>query len=99
MQKGNMVVWGGLTNSWEKKRNKSQRRKGKIYPSECIVPKNSKERKESLSKWTMQKKKKKKKKKKQKKKKKKKKKRGKTIELERVEISSRKLEIPREHFM
>ena len=30
---------------------------------------------------------------------KKKKKRGKTIELERVEISSRKLEIPREHFM
>ena len=24
MQKGKMVVWGGLTNSWEKKRNKSK---------------------------------------------------------------------------
>ena len=28
----------------EKKRGKRQRRKGKIYPSECRVPKNSKER-------------------------------------------------------
>ena len=27
-----------------KKRSKKQRRKGKIYPSECRVPKNSKER-------------------------------------------------------
>ena len=26
-----MVVWGGLTNSWEKKRSRRQRRKGKIY--------------------------------------------------------------------
>ena len=34
MQKGKTVVWGGLTNSWEKKRNKRQRKKGKIYPSE-----------------------------------------------------------------
>ena len=42
--KGKMVVWEGLTNSWEKKRSKRQRRKGKIYPSECRVPKNSKER-------------------------------------------------------
>ena len=42
--KGKMVVWGGLTNSWEKKRSKKQRRKGKIYPCECRVPKNSKER-------------------------------------------------------
>ena len=25
-----MIVWGGLTNSCEKKRNKKQRRKGKI---------------------------------------------------------------------
>ena len=24
MQKGKMVVWGGLTNSWEKKRNKDK---------------------------------------------------------------------------
>ena len=28
----------------EKKRGKRQRRKGKIYPSECRVPENSKER-------------------------------------------------------
>ena len=27
-----MVVWGGLRNSWEKKRSERQRRKGKIYP-------------------------------------------------------------------
>ena len=27
-----------------KKRSQKQRRKGKIYPSECRVPKNSKER-------------------------------------------------------
>ena len=44
MQKGKMVVWGGLTNSWEKKKSERQRRKGKIYPFECRVPKNSKER-------------------------------------------------------
>ena len=30
MQKGKMVVWGGLTKSWGKKRSKRQRRKGKI---------------------------------------------------------------------
>ena len=34
-----MIVWGGLTNSWEKKRSEKQRRKGKIYPFECRVPK------------------------------------------------------------
>ena len=34
----------GLTNSREKKRSERQRRRGKIYPSECRVPKNSKER-------------------------------------------------------
>ena len=44
MQKGKMVVSGGLTNSCEKKRSEKQRRKGKIYPSECRVPKNGKER-------------------------------------------------------
>ena len=38
-----MAVWGGLTNSCEKKRSKKQRRKGKI-PVECRVPKNSKEK-------------------------------------------------------
>ena len=44
MQKGKMAVWGGLTNSCEKKRSEKLRRKGKIYTSECRVPKNSKER-------------------------------------------------------
>ena len=33
-----MAVWGGLTNSYEKKRGQKQRRKGKIYPLECRVP-------------------------------------------------------------
>ena len=42
MQKGRIVVWGDLTNSGEKKRN--ERRKGKLYPFECGVPKNSKEK-------------------------------------------------------
>ena len=51
MQEGEMVVWGGLTNSLENKVNKRQRRKGKIYPTEYKVPKNSKERWASL-KWT-----------------------------------------------
>ena len=35
-----MATGGGLT----KKRSEKQRRKGKIYPFECRVPKNSKER-------------------------------------------------------
>ena len=43
-RKGKMVVWGDLTNSWEKKRSERQRRKGKIYSFECRVPKNSMER-------------------------------------------------------
>ena len=30
MQKSKIAVWGGLTNSCEKKRSKKQRRKGKI---------------------------------------------------------------------
>ena len=54
MQKGKMAVWGGLTNSCEKKRSEKQRRKGKIYASECRVPKNNKERKESLPQRSMQ---------------------------------------------
>ena len=32
----------------KKKRSEKQRRKGKIYPFECKVPKNSKEREESF---------------------------------------------------
>ena len=43
MQKSKMAVLGALTNSCEKKRNKKQGRKGKIYPFEFRVPKNSKE--------------------------------------------------------
>ena len=39
-----MAIWGGLTNSCEKKRSKKQRRKVKIYPFEGRVPKNRKER-------------------------------------------------------
>ena len=39
---------------WQKNRRKRQRRKGKIYPSECRVPKNSKERWENLPQWLMQ---------------------------------------------
>ena len=44
MQKSKLAVRGGLTNSCEKKRSKKQRRKGKIYPFKCRVPKNSTER-------------------------------------------------------
>ena len=39
-----MAVWGGLTNSLEKKKSKKQRRKGNIYPFEFRVSKISKER-------------------------------------------------------
>ena len=44
MQKGTMAVWGGLTNSCEKKEKQKAKEKRKIYPFECRVPKNSKER-------------------------------------------------------
>ena len=43
-EKSKLTVWEGLTNTCEKKRSKKQRRKGKIDPFECRVPKNSKER-------------------------------------------------------
>ena len=49
MQKSKMAVWRGLINSCEKKRSQKQRKKGKIYPSECRIPKNSKEKKAFLS--------------------------------------------------
>ena len=35
MQKSKIAVWGGLTNSCEKKRSEKQRRKGKIFPFEA----------------------------------------------------------------
>ena len=37
MQQSKMAVWGGLTNSCEKKRSEKQRKKGKIHPSECRI--------------------------------------------------------------
>ena len=43
-KKSKMAVWGGLTNSCEKKRSEKPMRKGKIQASECRVPKNSKKR-------------------------------------------------------
>ena len=45
--KNKMTVWGGLTKSCEKKRSEKQRKKQKkrkIFPFECRVPKNNKER-------------------------------------------------------
>ena len=48
VKKKKKAVWGGLTNTSEKKRSEKQRRKGKIYPSESRVPKNRKERKGSF---------------------------------------------------
>ena len=44
MQKSKTAVQGGLTNICEKKGSEKQRRKGKIFPFECRVPKNSKKR-------------------------------------------------------
>ena len=80
MQKGKMVVWGGLTKSCAKKRNERQRRKGKIYPFECFEFQRiaRRDKKDFLSDQCKE-----------------------IVEnnWERLEISSRKLEIPREHFM
>ena len=44
VQRSKVAVCGGLTNSCETKRNEKLRRKGKIFPFERRVPKNSKER-------------------------------------------------------
>ena len=49
-----MAVWEGLTDSYEKKRSEKQRRKGKLYPFECRIPKDSKERQENLPQWSVQ---------------------------------------------
>ena len=43
-----MGVWGGLTNSWEKKRSEKQRRIGKIKASECRVPKKARRDKKAF---------------------------------------------------
>ena len=44
MQKAKWLSEEALQIAEKKKRSKKQRRKGKIYPFECRVPKNSKER-------------------------------------------------------
>ena len=44
VQEGKVIVWGGFTNSWGKKRSKRQGWKGKVHPTECRVPENSRER-------------------------------------------------------
>ena len=44
-----MVVWGGLTNSCEKKGSEKQRRKGKMYPFECNRRKARRDKKAFLS--------------------------------------------------
>ena len=76
-----MAVWGGLTNSCEKKRSEKQRRKGKIQTSECRVPKKQQEEIRKPFPAINAKK------------------YRKTTEWERLGISSRKSEIPKEHFM
>ena len=81
MQKGKWLYEEALQIAVKKKRRSKQRITGKIFPFELGVPKNSKERKESLPQRSVQRN------------------RGKKIEEERLEISSRKLEISREHFM
>ena len=43
-KKCKVVVWRGLTNSWEMKRSKKKRKKRKIHTIECRVPENSKKR-------------------------------------------------------
>ena len=48
MQKRKIAVRGGLTNSCEKKRSEKQRRKGKIYPFECRVPRIAKRDKKAF---------------------------------------------------
>ena len=43
-----MAVWGGLTNSCEKKRSERQRRNGKIYPFEYRVLKTARREKKAF---------------------------------------------------
>ena len=75
-----MAVWGGLTNSCEKKRIKKQRRKGKYTHLNAEFQRMAwREKKDFLSDLRKE--------------------MGEKIEWERLQISSRKLEISREHFM
>ena len=47
-QKSKTAVRGGLTNSCERREVKNKGKKGKIYPFEYTVPRNSKKRQERL---------------------------------------------------
>ena len=80
MEKGKMVVQGGLINSCEKKRRERQRRKGKIFHLNAEFQRIAKRNKKASlcvqCKETEE-----------------------TIEWKRLETSSRKSEIPKEHFM
>ena len=80
MQKSKIAVWGGLTNSCEKKRNKKQRRKGNIEHLNAEFQRIAKKDKKAfLSNQCKE--------------------IEETTEWERLEISLRKLEIARGHFM
>ena len=48
-----VVVYGGFRKCWGKKKSKKQGRKGKVYPTECRVPENTKERQDGLLQWTI----------------------------------------------
>ena len=73
-----MAVWGGLTNSCEKKRSKGEKERYKHLNAEFQRIQGEIRKPSSAINA---------------------KKQRKTTEWERLEISSRKLEIPREHFM
>ena len=74
-----MAVWGGLTNSCEKKRSEKQRRKGKNNHLNAEFQRIARrDKKAFLSDQCKE---------------------MKTTQWERLEISSRNLEIPRGHFM
>ena len=78
--KRQMVVWGGLTNSWEKKRSERQRRKGRythLYAEFQRIARRDK--KAFLTEQCKE--------------------IEETIEWERLEVSSRKLEILRERWL
>ena len=80
MQKSKMAVWGGLTNSCEKKRSKKPRKKERYKHLNAEFKRIARRDKKAFlsDQWT-------------------------EIEVNnrmgKLEISSRKLEMPREHFM
>ena len=48
-----MIVWGGFTDIWGKKRSERKGIKEKISSTKCRVTENSNESWEGLLKWTM----------------------------------------------